>query len=94
MCDKQDFRQGQLRDCLQSLVATGATSIDAGAFALYCETTAVFIQPVKDGPPVNAAYRLELRKQTELLLIVGAKSHLAKMGQDMATITNPFTVRE
>lgn len=55
LCDKQDFRQGQLHDCLQSLVATGAISIDAGAFALYCETTAVLIQSVKDGQAVNAA---------------------------------------
>lgn len=88
------FSTGTATRCLQSLVATGATSIDAGAFALYCETTAVFIQLVKDGQAVNAAYRSELRKQMELLSIAGAKSRLAKMGQDKATITNPFTVRE
>jgi len=78
---------------LEKVIATGLTSVDAGAFALYCETMAVFIQSVRDGQPVNAAYRSELRKQMELLSIAGAKSRLAKIGQDQAAKASPFSVR-
>ena len=78
---------------LEKVVATGATSIDAGAFALFCETMAVFIQSVREGAPMNAAYRSELRKQMELLSIAGAKSRLAKIAQDGAVKASPFSVR-
>ncbi|ATP18558.1 hypothetical protein [Sphingobium yanoikuyae] len=78
---------------LEKVMATGLTGVDAGAFALYCETMAVFIQSVRAGQPVNAAYRSELRKQMELLSIAGAKSRLAKIGQEQTAKASPFSVR-
>ena len=79
---------------LEKVVSTGLTSIDAGAFALYCETMAIFIQSVRSGQPVNAAYRSELRKQMELLSIAGARSRLIKMASPDQASRNPFTVRK
>jgi phage terminase small subunit len=82
-------------DMLESVVATGSTSVDSASFALLCETMAVFIASVKAGEPANAAFRSELRKQMELAGIAGAKSRLAKMAApEAAKASSPFTIRK
>lgn len=77
-------------------VACGATAIDSGMFAVYCETMASFVADVKNGVPSNAAFRSELRKQLELLGMAGPKSRLMKLGGSgtkAAEPSNPFTAR-
>lgn len=79
---------------LKRAVAMGLGEVDQSMFALYCETMAAFIQSVRDGAIVNAAFRSELRKQAELLGMAGAKSRLAKAVNNEPASASPFSVRK
>jgi phage terminase small subunit len=78
---------------LKRAVAMGLAEVDQSMFALYCETMAAFVEGVRSGNSVNAAFRSELRKQMEMLGIAGAKSRLTKIAAPEETKSSPFAVR-
>jgi len=77
----------------ERVVALGAREVDSNFFALYCETLSAFIATVKSGEVANAAFRSELRKQSEMLGIAGAKARLAKVGATPDKPASPFSLR-
>jgi phage terminase small subunit len=78
---------------LKRAVAMGLAELDQSMFALYCETMAAFIEGVKTGNTVNAAFRSELRKQMEMLGLAGAKSRLTTVAAPAEKKITPFAVR-